>query len=88
MGVLKEGAQSFWDRGGPGQAWAGTEEGAWTVGTAGGQAHVEGQGTRVALGGQGPEHGHFSWGSILLLFLLGNLKSAMWLWEKTGDFFP
>ena len=32
--------------------------------------------------------GTFPEGSILLLFLLGNLKSAMWLWEKTGDFFP
>ena len=31
--------------------------GAWTVGTAGGQARVE---------EQGPEHGHSSWGGILL----------------------
>ena len=60
VGVLKEGAQSFWDRGGWGQAWAGTEEGGMDGGEAGGQAHVEGQGTRVALVGQGPKHGHFS----------------------------
>ena len=51
------------------------------MGTAGGQARVE---------EQGPDHGHSSWEASCCLprRALGNLKSAMRLWEKMEDFFP
>lgn len=58
------------------------------VGTAGGQAHVEGQGTRVALGGQGPEHGHFSWGKHPAAFPAGKSEVSHVALGEDGRLLP
>lgn len=59
VGVLREGGDPVLSgqRGPGGRHGLAQRRGAWTVGTAGGQACVE---------EQGPEHGHSSWGGILL----------------------